>query len=85
MFEYPKWVDDVLVEGPDAEDALRAERKLPPREPWTPPAPDSIARYVPVEYPKWIGENLVNDEAGELALMEAAEAIEAPVESAPAF
>lgn len=83
MFEYPKWVDGVLTDGPDAEDALRAERKLPPREPWAPPVPDEVARYAPAEYPKWVGDNLVADEAEELALMEAAAPPEpaAPVKS----
>jgi len=71
MFEYPKWVDGVLVDTAEAEDALRAERGLPEREPWTPPTAEELDPYVPMEYPKMIGDKIVNDEAEEHALLDA--------------
>ena len=76
MFEYPKWVDGTLVETAEAEDALRAERGLPVREPWTPPTGEALAPYVPQEYPKMIGDKIVNDEAEEHALLDALTASE---------
>lgn len=71
MFEYPKWVDGTIVETAEDEDALRMDRGLPPREVWVPPSPDMPAGYVPQEYPKMIGDVVVNDEHEEHALLEA--------------